>query len=199
MLKKHYPDAICGLVFHDIYQLLVSTVLSAQATDKKVNEITPELFKKFPDLKSLSEADIDSIEKIIKPLGFFHQKAKNLKALSTEIKNKFNGDVPQQMESLITLSGVGRKTANIVLSTGYGIISGIVVDTHVKRLTRRFGLTSQEDADKIETDLMQLLDKDRWIDWSHLLINHGRKVCNARKPDCTHCIIESLCLKIDIK
>lgn len=198
MLNKHYPDARCGLEFHNLYQLLVSTVLSAQATDKKVNEVTPVLFKTFPDFKSLSEADVASIEEIIKPLGFFHQKAKNLKSLSTEIQKKFNGIVPKKMESLITLSGVGRKTANIVLGTGYGIISGIVVDTHVKRLTRRFGLTRHEDAEKIETDLMQLLDKDRWIDWSHLLINHGRKVCNARKPDCTNCIIESLCMKIDI-
>lgn len=198
MLNKHYPDARCGLEFHNLYQLLVSTVLSAQATDKKVNEVTPVLFKTFPDFKSLSEADVASIEEIIKPLGFFHQKAKNLKSLSTEIQKKFNGNVPKKMESLITLSGVGRKTANIILGTGYGIISGIVVDTHVKRLTRRFGLTRHEDAEKIETELMQILDKDKWMNWSHLLINHGRKVCNARKPDCTNCIIESLCMKINI-
>jgi endonuclease-3 len=194
LLKEHYPDAKCSLEYQTPFQLLVATVLSAQCTDIRVNLVTPVLFGKYPDPKSLSRAEQSEIEKIIRPTGFFRTKALALKELSTDIVDKYKGEVPRTIEELTWLRGVGRKTANVVLGNAFGKNVGIVVDTHVGRITRRLGLSFQDNPVKVETDLVELVPRKDWTVFSHLLIEHGRGPCTARtKPKCDICFLRPLC------
>ena len=188
-----YPGARCELDFRNPLELLVATILSAQCTDKRVNMVTPALFKKYPTAKDYASAPQASLEKAIKSTGFFRNKAKSIRAAMRTIADKHSGKVPDTMEELRALPGVGRKTANVVLGNAFGKNEGIVVDTHVARLSQRLGLTKQKDADKIERDLMKLVPREHWTDWSHWLIWHGRRRCFARKPDCNQCEVFRLC------
>jgi len=188
-----YPGARCELDFRNPLELLVATILSAQCTDKRVNMVTPALFKKYPTAKDYASAPQAGLEKAIKSTGFFRNKAKSIRAAMRTIADKHSGKVPDTMEELRALPGVGRKTANVVLSNAFGKNEGIVVDTHVARLSQRLGLTKQKDADKIERDLMKLVPREHWTDWSHWLIWHGRRRCFARKPDCNQCEVFRLC------
>ena len=188
-----YPGARCELDFRNPLELLVATILSAQCTDKRVNMVTPALFKKYPTAKDYASAPQASLEKAIKSTGFFRNKAKSIRAAMRTIAEEHNGKVPNTMEELRALPGVGRKTANVVLGNAFGKNEGIVVDTHVARLSQRLGLTKQKDADKIERDLMKLVPREHWTDWSHWLIWHGRRRCYARKPDCSQCEVFQLC------
>ncbi len=192
-LHKAYPDAKCALEFSNAYELLAATILSAQCTDKRVNMVMPEFSKVFPNPKSLANAELADIEDVIKTTGFYHQKAKSLKSMASDIVEKFNGKVPDTMEELITLRGVGRKTANVVLGDAFGKSEGIAVDTHVTRLSGRLGLTKQSDPQKIEQDLMELAKPSQWRLTSHVLILHGRAICDARKPKCSQCVVGELC------
>jgi endonuclease III len=192
-LKRLYPDATCSLNFETPVQLMVATILSAQCTDERVNKVTPALFAKFPDAKAFAAADVEEIEQLIYSTGFYRNKAKNIQGACQKIVAEFGGEVPKQMEQLLSLSGVARKTANVVLAHGYGIIEGVTVDTHVKRLSNRLGLTGNSDPIKIERDLMKLLPQPEWENFSILLIYHGRAVCNARKPNCGECSIAHIC------
>ncbi|MBO8130197.1 MAG: endonuclease III [Candidatus Marinimicrobia bacterium] len=191
-LNTNYPNAACSLNHKDPVQLLVSTILSAQCTDKQVNKITPKLFEKCKTPEDFVRIDMDELMELIKPAGFFKNKAKAVKESMQIIVKDYNGNVPRSLEELIKLPGVGRKTANVVLGDGYGIPS-IVVDTHVKRISRRLGLTNEKDPVKIEFDLMKIFPEDTWIKLGHLMIDHGRKVCNARNPKCEVCFLEDLC------
>lgn len=193
LLKKEYPEAKTALVFRNPLEILVATILSAQCTDERVNIVTKELFKKYKTPEDYSNADISVFEKEIKSTGFYKNKAKNIISSCKMIVEKFNSRVPDTMEDLITLPGVARKTANIVLWNGYGKISGIAVDTHVRRLSQRLGLTKNKDQDKIEIDLMKITPKEQWPHLSNLLISHGRKVCFARNPKCSDCVLNSIC------
>lgn len=193
LLKKSYPEAKIALHYTTPFQLLVATILSAQCTDVRVNQVTPVLFEAFPDARTMSEASLEAIESIIKPTGFFHNKAKNIRRCAEIILAEHNGEVPATMEALLRLPGVARKTANIVLYNAYQIVSGIPVDTHVKRLSNRLGLTTQHDPEKIERDLMALIAQEDWGKVSYLLIEHGRAVCNARKPRCGECVLREFC------
>lgn len=192
-LRNEFPGASTELVHADPFQLLIATILSAQTTDVQVNRATSALFLRFPTSRELSEAGIEEIEGYIKTLGFFHSKAKYLKNASLKIQNDFNGTVPETMDELITLPGVGRKTANIVLAHGFGHQEGIAVDTHVKRLSFLLGLTMEQDPVRIEGDLMALIPRDDWALFSDLLILHGRAVCVARKPACGKCRLNRVC------
>lgn len=192
-LKKNYPDAECALHHKNPFQLLVATILSAQCTDKRVNMVTPILFGRFPDAKSMAEAPIVEVEEIIKSTGFFRSKSKNIKLASSSIAEEFNGKVPDTMEELTSLSGVGRKTANVVLGNAFGKNIGVVVDTHVKRISNLLGLTQNTDPEKIEKDLMEQIPQDEWTLFSHYLIHHGRAVCVARRPDCPNCFLKDIC------
>ena len=192
-LKRLYPDATCSLNYETPVQLLVATMLSAQCTDERVNKVTPALFARFPDAKALANAKIEELEKLIRSTGFYRNKAKNIRAACEKLVKEFGGEVPQQMELLVSLPGVARKTANVVLAHGYGIIEGVTVDTHVKRLSQRLGLTTATDPVKIEQDLMKLLPQPEWENWSIRLIYHGRAVCQARKPNCAGCSLAHLC------
>jgi len=192
-LQKEYSRARIALEYKDPFQLLVAVILSAQCTDKRVNMITPRLFERFPGVREMAEADVREIEEIIRSCGFFRNKAKNIKAAASMILAKFGGRVPDNMEDIIRLPGVARKTGNVVLYNAYGVKAGIAVDTHVKRLARRLGLSSEKDPVKIERDLMEKIPKDLWGEITYLLIDHGRKVCKARKPDCENCILRDLC------
>jgi endonuclease III len=192
LLEREYPEADCELNFSNAYELLVATMLSAQCTDVKVNEVTPELFATFPDPASLAAADRDAVERIIKPTGFFRQKAQSLQGMAQQVCDTFGGEVPDTVEGLVTLPGVGRKTANVVLGYAFGI-PGITVDTHVGRLARRLGWTTQENPEKVEAELMALWPKREWTALSQLLIWHGRRCCHARKPACGSCVIADLC------
>lgn len=196
-LDKAYPDVTCALRHDDPFQLLIATILSAQCTDERVNQVTPLLFKKYPTPQHLASANPAELEQDIRPTGFFRNKTKSLMGASKKITEEFAGRVPQTMEELLTLPGVARKTANVVLGTAYGIASGVVVDTHVQRLTRRLDLSKNTDPKKIEQDLMKIIPRDRWILFSHQLIWHGRKVCQARKPRCIECNLERLCTSED--
>ena len=198
LLGKTYPDADCALHFESPFQLLIATILSAQCTDQRVNLVTKELFKTYPTAEDIQGLTLPRLEKLIKSTGFFRNKAKNIKACCEELVNKYDGEVPQEMEALVELAGVGRKTANVVLGTAFGIPSGVVVDTHVGRITRRLGLTDQKDPVKVERDLMQILPKKEWIVYSHRVIRHGRLVCQSRKPDCEGCMLESKCPRIGV-
>lgn len=193
ILRATYPDAHCELDHDGPFQLLVATILSAQCTDVRVNMVTPALFKKYPDAKSLAAAKQEHVEELIRSTGFFRNKAKNLIAAAEALVANHHGEVPKDLETLTHLPGVGRKTANVVLGNAYGIESGIVVDTHVARLSQRLGLTKQKDPVKIEQDLIKQIPQESWTLWSHLLIWHGRRRCSARKPDCPNCELRALC------
>ena len=193
ILESEYPDAHCALVHRNPFQLLAATILSAQCTDERVNMVTPELFARFPDARSLAGGDQGEVEEIIRSTGFFRSKARNLIGMADAVVEKHEGEIPRDMDALVALPGVGRKTANVVLGNAFGINDGVVVDTHVKRLAGRMGLTSQKTPEKIEPDLMRLFDRERWTMLSHLLIFHGRQVCNARKPACNECALAHLC------
>jgi len=197
-LKADYPDAECALVHRSPFQLLVATILSAQCTDQRVNLVTRDLFRKYPKPVDFATAPLKDIESAIKSTGFFRNKAKNIKSCSAELVEKHHGKVPQDLEALVELAGVGRKTANVVLGTAFGIPTGVVVDTHVGRLSRRLGLTEQKDPVKVERDLMRVLPKREWIDFSHRMIHHGRQVCAARKPLCEKCSMNKFCPQIDV-
>ena len=188
-----YPGAHCELDFKNPLQLLIATILSAQCTDKRVNMVTPALFKKYRTAADYAKAKPAELENAIKSTGFFRNKAKSIRAATSMIAEKFNGRVPETMDELRELPGVGRKTANVVLGNAFAKNEGIVVDTHVARLSQRLGLTKQTDPEKIERDLMNLVPREHWTNWSHWLIWHGRRRCFARKPDCSQCEIFRLC------
>ena len=192
-LKKEYPDAHCELDFETPLQLLVATILSAQCTDKRVNMVTPELFRTFPDAQALSAADAEKLEELIKSTGFFRNKTKSLLGMSAAVVERHGGEIPHTMDQLVKLPGVGRKTANVVLGNAFNINEGVVVDTHVGRLSVRLGLTSQTDPVKVEEALMPLFPQEDWALLSHLLIFHGRRVCIARAPRCEVCILNDVC------
>jgi len=193
ILKRLYPDATCSLNYETPVQLLVATILSAQCTDERVNKVTPALFTRYPDAKALAYADREELEKLVHSTGFYRNKAKNIQGACLKIIEEFGGEVPQQMEQLLSLSGVARKTANVVLAHAFGIIQGVTVDTHVKRLSQRLGLTKETDPVKIERELMKLLPQPDWENFSISIIYHGRAVCNARKPICSGCDLAHIC------
>jgi endonuclease III len=192
-LKILYPEAPCTLDYETPVQLLVATILSAQCTDERVNLVTPELFRQFPDAPALASADLFEIESLVRSTGFYRNKAKNIQATCQMIETKFGGVVPAEMTELLKLPGVARKTANVVLAHAYGINAGVTVDTHVKRLSQRLGLTKATEPTRIEQDLIKLLPQPDWENWSIRLIYHGRAVCNARKPLCETCVLADLC------
>lgn len=196
-LDEAYPDVTCALVHKNPFELLVSTILSAQCTDVRVNQVTRELYRKYPRPQDFVLASPGILEQDIRPTGFFRNKTKSIMGASKAILENFGGNVPRTMEELLTLPGVARKTANVVLGTAYGIASGIVVDTHVQRISRRLDLTKNEDPKKIEQDLIKIIPKDKWILFSHQLIWHGRKVCQARHPLCIECNLERICYSKD--
>jgi endonuclease-3 len=196
-LDKAYPRAQCALTHADPLQLLVSTILSAQCTDERVNQVTQTLFKKYRTVKDFAYADPREFEQEIRPTGFFRAKTRSILGATRALVEKHGGKVPRSMEELLELPGVARKTANVVLGTAYGIASGIVVDTHVTRISRRLDLTREKDPKKIEQDLMKVIPKNRWIVISHQIIWHGRLVCQARKPRCAECSVEDLCTSKD--
>ena len=197
-LKRLYPDATCSLNYSSVVQLLVATILSAQCTDERVNKVTPELFRRFPDAASLGNAELTELETLVRSTGFYRNKAKNIQAACRMIDKEFGGEVPKSMEKLLKLPGVARKTANVVLAHGYGINVGVTVDTHVKRLSQRLGLTTHQDPIHIERDLMQLLPQPDWENWSIRLIYHGRAVCKARSPECQTCQLADLCPAVQL-
>ena len=192
-LEKEYGGAHIALKYEDPFQLLVAVILSAQCTDERVNMITPPLFERFPGPGEMAHADIKEIEELVRSCGFFRNKAKNIKAASRMIVEKFGGRVPDNMKDILKLPGVARKTANVVLFNAYGVVEGIAVDTHVKRLAKRLGLSEETDPVKIERDLMKKIPKELWGRITYLLIDHGRKVCKARKTACSRCILRDLC------
>lgn len=193
LLHEEYPDARCALDHENAYQLAVATILSAQCTDERVNMVTPALFERFPNADALAEASQDELEEIIRSTGFFRNKAKNLIGMARGVVDRHGGEVPGDMEALVGLPGIGRKTANVILGNAFGVDEGVVVDTHVGRLSRRLAFTKEEDPVKVERDLMELFPRERWTLLSHLLIFHGRAVCVARKPRCEACVVSSLC------
>jgi endonuclease-3 len=178
--------------------LLVATILSAQCTDERVNMVTPELFRRWPTAAEMARAPTKQLETVIQSTGFFRNKAKNIKAASLAIVDQHNGEVPRDMDQLVALPGVGRKTANVVLGTAFGLATGVVVDTHVTRVSRRLGLTEHTDPVKIEQDLMQIVPKSEWVDFAHRMIHHGRQICTARKPKCPECSMNKFCPKIGV-
>jgi endonuclease-3 len=192
-LDEAYPNATCELNHHNAFELLIATILSAQCTDVRVNQVTETLFKKYPSPEAFAYATPSELQKEIRPTGFFRNKTKSVMGASKAVVEQFGGQVPRTMEEMLTLPGVARKTANVVLGTAYGIASGVVVDTHVQRLSSRLDLTRNEDPKKIEQDLMAIIPQNKWIQFSHQLIWHGRRVCFARKPNCAACNLESLC------
>lgn len=196
-LEQLYPDAHCELDYATPFQLLVATILSAQCTDKLVNQVTPALFARFPDARAMAAADGAEVERLVSRTGFFRQKAKNIVAAARKIVAEHPelppGEVPRTMDALITLPGVARKTANVVLGSAYGMNEGIAVDTHVTRLAQRLGLSRESDPKKIEQDLLRILPREKWTQLGHQIIWHGRRVCQARKPDCAHCALAPLC------
>jgi endonuclease III len=196
-LDEAYPNAECELKHENAFQLLISTILSAQCTDVRVNQVTETLYKKYRGPKDFAYADPKELEQEIRPTGFFRNKTKSVMGASKEIVEKFGGEVPRTMDEMLTLPGVARKTANVVLGTAYGIASGVVVDTHVQRVGYRLDLTRNEDPKKIEQDLMQVIPKEKWIIFSHQIIWHGRRVCAARKPKCMECNLETICYSKD--
>lgn len=192
-LSEEYPEADCALAHRNAFQLLAATILSAQCTDVRVNMVTPGLFEVYPDPASLAAANEEDLQEIIRSTGFFRNKSKNLIGAAQALVSEFHSVVPKTMEELLRLPGVARKTANVVLGTAYGIASGIVVDTHVSRISQRLELTHESDPVKIERDLMERVPREEWIAFSHRLIHHGRRICQARKPRCPECIVQDLC------
>ena len=197
-LRREHPDAHTALDHRDAFQLLVATILSAQCTDKRVNEVTPALFRRFPTPRDLAGASLAELEELVRTTGFYHNKARALLGLGQALVAEHGGKVPASMEELRRLPGVGRKTANVVLGNAFGQNVGVVVDTHVQRLSRRLGLTAETDPEKIERDLMDLVPQRDWTLWSNLLIAHGRKVCQARRPLCGSCVVADLCPSAEI-
>jgi len=196
-LEGAYPEAKCALNFETPLQLLIATILSAQSTDKTVNTVTPALFKRYKTAKDFAAAKTEDLEKMVHSTGFFRNKAKSVQGACRMIAEKHGGNVPQTMEALLELPGVARKTANVVLGVAFGIAEGVVVDTHVQRLSRRLDFSREERPEKIEEDLVKLFPRERWIQLSHLLIHHGRAICDARKPRCSQCPIEDVCMSVD--
>ena len=196
-LRKAYPNVVFALHHRNAFELTIATILSAQTTDVGVNKATPALFKAFPTPKALASASLPEIEPLIRTTGFYRAKAKNIQGAARVLVEKFHGKVPQTIEELTELPGVARKTANVVLGSWFGIAAGVVVDTHVLRLSRRLELTKATDPKKVEQDLMKIIPQDRWIQFSHELIHHGRQVCIARKPHCVDCSLEKLCNSAD--
>ncbi len=192
-LDEAYPDAVCALTHRSPWELLVATILSAQCTDVRVNMVTPELFRRFPTPAAMAKAEIPELIEIIRTTGFFNNKAKSIKGAAQAIVDRFGGKVPETLAELITVPGAARKTANVVLGVSYGKAEGVVVDTHVFRISRRLDLTKSDTAEKVEQDLMRILPKDHWIRFSHQVIHHGRQVCVARGPKCDKCNLETLC------
>lgn len=197
-LKKEYPDAHCALNHTNAFELLIATILSAQCTDVRVNIVTADLFRKFRTPQDFVSVPQEELEQDIRSTGFYRNKAKNIQAACQTILDDFGGEVPQTMDELLTLGGVARKTANVVLGNAFGIASGVVVDTHVKRLSNRLGLTKEQNPVKVEKDLVELVPKKDWVMFSHWLIFHGRQVCKARKPMCEGCAFNDICPKVDI-
>jgi len=197
-LKAEYPNAKCALQHQDPLQLLVATILSAQCTDKRVNMVTPALFARYPSAADYAAAPLQELEEMVRSTGFYRNKAKSLQGLGRVLVEHHEGKVPQTMAQLVKLPGVGRKTANVVLGNAFGIDEGVVVDTHVGRLSRRLGLTEQQNPVKVERDLIDLVPRKSWTLWSHLLIDHGRAVCDARKPKCGDCVLAELCPSAEI-
>lgn len=197
-LAKFYADAECALQHRNAFELIVATILSAQCTDARVNMVTPALFKKYPDPAALAQAKQDAVEELVKTTGFFRAKAANLIAMAQGVVEQHNGNIPQTLEELVKLPGVGRKTANVVLGTAFGIAVGVVVDTHVKRITALLGLTKATHPEKIEADLMELLPDQEWVNFSHRLIHHGRRICIARRPKCSECPLLDLCPRVGL-
>ena len=198
-LKQLYPVADCALKHDSAFQLLVATILSAQCTDVRVNATTPKLFEKYPTPEKLAKASQSAIEKIVKPLGFFRAKATNLRGMAKRLVDEFDGEIPENLEDLTSLPGVGRKTASVVLGTWFGIPSGVVVDTHVRRISALFGLTESRNPEIIERDLMALLPKTEWIEFSHRMIHHGRSICIAGRPRCTECPLLKICPRVGLE
>lgn len=196
-LDEAYPKATCALKHENPFQLLISTILSAQCTDERVNMVTPILFARYPTPKAFAYANASEVEQDIRPTGFFRNKTKSVIGASKRIVEEFGGEVPRTMEEMLTIPGAARKTANVVLGTAFGIASGVVVDTHVIRLSGRLDLTKHTDPRKIEQDLMEIIPHDRWILFSHQLIWHGRRICQARKPRCLECNLERVCYSKD--
>jgi endonuclease-3 len=198
-LKADYPDVTCALNHETPFQLLVATILSAQCTDARVNMVTPELFRRWPTAREMARAPTKQLEKVIQSTGFFRNKAKNIKAASEGLVENYGGEVPRDLDELVLLPGIGRKTANVVLGTAFGMATGVVVDTHVTRLSNRLGLTTHSDPIKIEQDLMAVLPKSDWINFAHRMIHHGRQICIARKPKCPLCSMNTFCPKIGVE
>lgn len=192
-LKREYPDAHCALVHSNAFELLIATILSAQCTDARVNIVTANLFRKYRSPDDFIAVSQRELEKDIHSTGFFRNKAKNIQAACRRIIETYNGEVPRTMDDLLTLGGVARKTANVVLGNAFGIPSGVVVDTHVSRLSQRLGLTQNKTPEKIETDLSALVPKKDWVMFPHWLISHGRAICDAKKPKCSHCVLNDIC------
>lgn len=197
-LEKAYPEAPCALHHESAYQLLTAVILSAQCTDVRVNMAMPELFRQFPTAQDLAESSQEDVEKLVKPLGFFRAKATNIRGMAKGLVERFDGEVPGNMEDLVSLPGVGRKTANVVLGTWFDIPSGVVVDTHVKRISALFGLTESKNPTIIERELRAILPQKSWIEYSHRVIHHGRKICIARRPKCLECSLLKNCRRVGL-
>ena len=198
VLKKIFPEAECALHHQSAFQLLVATILSAQCTDERVNQSTPELFLRYPDAAALAASSQEDLERIVRPLGFFRNKAANIRGMAQGLMDRFHGEIPQDIEQLVSLPGVGRKTASVVLGTWFGIPSGVVVDTHVRRITNLLGLTTSQNPEIIERNMMQLVPKSEWINFSHRLIHHGRQTCIARRPKCSACALLKFCPRVGL-
>lgn len=197
-LKKCYPDAHCALNFSNPLELLIATILSAQCTDMRVNQVTPALFRKYPNAAAFAAADPDELKEAIRSTGFFNAKAAAIQNCCRQLCEQFGGEAPRDLDALVGLPGVGRKTANVVLGTAFGLATGVVVDTHVSRLSQRMGLTAHTQPEKIEEDLMRVFPSTEWIALGHRLIEHGRRICAARKPLCDQCPINDLCPRIGV-
>ena len=193
LLKKHYPNAKCSLNFSSVHELMVATILSAQCTDERVNKTTPALFQKYQSIQAFADADITELAELVYPTGFYKNKANSIKKSAQQLLELYNSEMPQELDKLVILAGVGRKTGSVVLGAGFGLAEGIVVDTHVGRINRHFKFTSNTDAVKIEKDLVKIIPKDDWILYSHLMIDHGRAICKARTPNCNNCFLASYC------
>ena len=196
-LDARYPNVTCALHHHDAWQLLVATILSAQCTDERVNKVTPGLFAKYPAIRDFAAVSQDELARDIHSTGFFNNKAKSIIGAAKKILNEFHGDIPRDIDQLLTVPGAARKTANVVLGTAFGIASGVVVDTHVGRIAKRLDLTKEDNPVKVEQDLMKIVPQDRWIQFSHQMIHFGREICVARKPKCGECMVERLCYSSD--
>jgi len=192
-LQEHYPAAKCSLNFKSAHQLMVATILSAQCTDERVNIVTRDLFKKYRSIKDFAAADLAELEEDVRTTGFFRNKAKSIKLSAQQLLEEHGGKIPRTLDELVKLAGVGRKTGSVILGAGYGMAEGVVVDTHVGRISRLLGLTKEKDPVKVERDLMKILPEEDWIVWSHLMIDHGRALCIARRPRCGECLLSDVC------